>query len=71
MVYFANRAAIEYEKKMKDQNIKQSQIMENHFACMAREIEKLQEELANAEKQAREAASVTPGNLDLRSSSYV
>lgn len=54
------RAAIEYEKKMKAQNIEQSQIMGNHVVCMAREVEKLQEDLANAEKRAREAASVTP-----------
>lgn len=55
------RAAIEHEKRMKAQNLEQSQIMEKHVALMAREIEKLQDQLAIAEKRAREAASVTPG----------
>lgn len=59
------RAAIEYEKKVRAINLEQSQSMEQNMVSMAREIEKLQAELANAEKRARAAAAAaaaaTPG----------
>ncbi|KAL3530930.1 hypothetical protein ACH5RR_010252 [Cinchona calisaya] len=51
------RAAIEYEKKMQANNLEQSQIMEKSLISMAREIEKLHAELANAEKRAAAAAA--------------
>lgn len=64
--YYANRAAVEYEKKMQAQNLEQSQIMEKHVVSMAHEIEKLQAELADAENRARAAAAASvAGNLDL------
>lgn len=51
------RAAVEYEKKVYASNIEQSQAMEKSMMSMAREIKKLQTELA--EKRAR--ATATPG----------
>ncbi|XP_024982085.1 protein FLC EXPRESSOR-like isoform X2 [Cynara cardunculus var. scolymus] len=61
----ANRAAVEYEKKVYASNIEQSQAMEKSMISMSREIEKLQAELANADKRARAtaaaAAAATPG----------
>ncbi|URE46462.1 hypothetical protein MUK42_31441 [Musa troglodytarum] len=53
------RAAIEFEKKVHADNIEQSQIMENNMVLMAREIEKLHAELANAEKRAQVAAAAS------------
>ncbi|XP_024982089.1 protein FLC EXPRESSOR-like isoform X5 [Cynara cardunculus var. scolymus] len=59
------RAAVEYEKKVYASNIEQSQAMEKSMISMSREIEKLQAELANADKRARAtaaaAAAATPG----------
>lgn len=51
------RAAVEYEKKMHASNSELGQIMEENMVSMAREIEKLHAELANAEKMARAAAA--------------
>lgn len=51
------RAAVDYEKKMHADNIELGQIMEENMVSMAREIEKLHAELANAEKMARAAAA--------------
>ncbi|KAK1354462.1 protein FLC EXPRESSOR [Heracleum sosnowskyi] len=51
------RAAVEYEKKLHASNIELGQIMEENMVSMAHEIEKLQAELANAEKMARAAAA--------------
>ncbi|GFY99351.1 hypothetical protein Acr_13g0007520 [Actinidia rufa] len=51
------RAAIEYEKKVHASNLEQGQAMEKSMISMAREIEKLRAELANAEKRARAAAA--------------
>ncbi|KAI3732770.1 hypothetical protein L1987_63978 [Smallanthus sonchifolius] len=60
------RAAVEYEKKVCAANIEQSQAMEKSRISMAREIEKLQVDLANANKKAMAAAAAaaatnTPG----------
>ncbi|ONK61844.1 uncharacterized protein A4U43_C08F34170 [Asparagus officinalis] len=56
------RAAIEYEKKAHAVNLEQSQAMEKNMISMAREVEKLRAELANAEKRARAAAAAAnPG----------
>ncbi|GMI81896.1 hypothetical protein HRI_001858900 [Hibiscus trionum] len=51
------RAAIELEKKTRASNLEQRQILEKNMALVSRELEKLQSELANAEKRAREAAA--------------
>ncbi|KAM7496408.1 hypothetical protein LguiA_020822 [Lonicera macranthoides] len=60
-----NRAAIEFEKKTHASNLEQGQAMERNLISMAREIEKLRAELANAEKRARASAAAavvaTPG----------
>lgn len=65
--YNLNRAAVDYEKKMHADNIELGQIMEENMVSMAREIEKLHAELANAEKMARAAAAAaaaaSPGKL--------
>ncbi|OVA18933.1 hypothetical protein BVC80_1227g8 [Macleaya cordata] len=52
------RAAIEYEKKEHAQNYEQGQAMQENLITMAREVEKLRAEMANAEKRARAAAAV-------------
>ncbi|EXB54065.1 hypothetical protein L484_017501 [Morus notabilis] len=54
------RAAIEYEKKGYAENYEHGQVMEKKLISMARELEKLRAEMANAEKRAR--AAVTVGN---------
>lgn len=51
------RAAIEYEKKGYAENYEQGQMMEKKLILMAREVEKLRAEVANAEKRARAAAA--------------
>ncbi|XP_008799793.1 protein FLC EXPRESSOR-like [Phoenix dactylifera] len=51
------RAAVEYEKKILADNLGQSQAMEKNMISMAWEVEKLRDELANAEKRARAAAA--------------
>ncbi|KAK9268804.1 hypothetical protein L1049_000568 [Liquidambar formosana] len=56
------RAAIEYEKKGYAENYEHGQVMEKKLVSMARELEKLRAEIANAEKRARAAAAVgNPG----------
>ncbi|XVF20368.1 hypothetical protein REPUB_Repub11eG0192100 [Reevesia pubescens] len=50
------RTAIEHEKKTRASNLEQRQILEKNITIVAREIEKLRVELANAEKRARAAA---------------
>ncbi|GAB2284303.1 hypothetical protein Dimus_018764 [Dionaea muscipula] len=56
------RAAIEYEKKGYAENYEHGQVMEKKLVAMAREVEKLRAEMANAEKRARAAAAVSnPG----------
>lgn len=58
----AYRAAIEYEKKGYAENYEHGQAMEKKLLSMARELEKLRAEIANAEKRARAAAAVgNPG----------
>lgn len=58
------RAAIEYEKKGYAENYEHGQVMEKKLISMARELEKLRAEIANAEKRARAAAAVgNPGML--------
>jgi len=51
------RQAIEYEKKGYAENYEQGQVMETNLISMAREVEKLRAEVANAEKRARAAAA--------------
>ncbi|CAN6469733.1 unnamed protein product [Victoria cruziana] len=51
------RAAVEYEKNVHAENMEQSQAMEKNMISMAREVEKLRAELANAEKRALAAAA--------------
>ncbi|XVF04443.1 hypothetical protein REPUB_Repub05bG0083300 [Reevesia pubescens] len=55
------RAAIEYEKKGYAENYEHGQVMEKKLISMARELEKLRAEIANAEKRTR-AAGCTGGN---------
>ncbi|XP_002531244.2 protein FLX-like 1 [Ricinus communis] len=56
------RAAIDYEKKGYAENYEHGQVMEKKLIAMARELEKLRAEIANAEKRARAAAAVgNPG----------
>ncbi|XP_010922618.1 protein FLX-like 1 [Elaeis guineensis] len=56
------RAAVEYEKKIHADNLEQSRAMEKNMISMAWEVEKLRDELANAEKRARAAAAAAnPG----------
>ncbi|KAL6003697.1 hypothetical protein ACLOJK_004243 [Asimina triloba] len=55
------RAAVDYEKKAHVDNLQQSQAMEQNMISMAREVEKLRAELANAEKRVRAAAAANPG----------
>ncbi|KAK9154025.1 hypothetical protein Sjap_001505 [Stephania japonica] len=52
------RAAIEYEKKIRGDNLEHSLAMQKTMKALAHEIEKLRAELANAEKRARAAATV-------------
>ncbi|XP_024926402.3 protein FLC EXPRESSOR isoform X1 [Ziziphus jujuba] len=54
------RAAIEHEKKTRVSNLEQRQAMEKNMVSMARTLEKLHAELANAEKRARAAAAANP-----------
>lgn len=58
------RAAIEYEKKGYAENYEQGQVMEKNLITMAREVEKLRAEVANAEKRARAAAAA--GNQGIK-----
>ncbi|KAI8007226.1 Protein FLX-like 1 [Camellia lanceoleosa] len=56
------RAAIEYEKKGYAENYEHGQVLEKKLISMARELEKLRAEMANAEKRAHAAAAVgNPG----------
>ncbi|KAF9620879.1 hypothetical protein IFM89_015120 [Coptis chinensis] len=52
------RAAIEYERKGHAENYEQGQAMEKNLILMAREVEKLRAEVANAEKRVRATAAV-------------
>ncbi|CAL5184804.1 unnamed protein product [Lathyrus oleraceus] len=52
------RAAIEYEKKGFTENYEHGQVMEKKLIAMAREMEKLRAEIANAEKRARATVAV-------------
>lgn len=62
VLLLAFRAAIEYEKKGYAENYEHGQVMEKKLLSMARELEKLRAEIANAEKRARAAAAVgNPG----------
>lgn len=64
MVY---RAAIEYEKKAYADSYEQGQGFQAKMLSMARELEKLRAEVANAEKRARAAAAVgNPGKIVLQ-----
>ncbi|KAK2422149.1 protein FLX [Trifolium repens] len=58
------RAAIEYEKKGFTENYEHGQVMEKKLIAMAREMEKLRAEIANAEKRSRAtaAAAAAAGN---------
>jgi chromosome segregation ATPase len=56
------RAAIEYEKKGYAENYEHGQVMEKKLISMARELEKLRAEMANADKRARAAAAVAVAN---------
>ncbi|KAH0459294.1 hypothetical protein IEQ34_012108 [Dendrobium chrysotoxum] len=51
------RDAIEHEKKGYADNYEQGQLIEKKLILMAREVEKLRPEVANAEKRARAAAA--------------
>lgn len=51
------RACIEHEKKGYADNYEQGQVMQKNLVSMAREVEKLRAEIANAEKRARAAAA--------------
>ncbi|KAK7300887.1 hypothetical protein RJT34_11738 [Clitoria ternatea] len=59
------RNAIEFEKKTHASNLEHKRAMDNNMIIMAREVEKLRAELANAEKRARAAmaaaANPNPG----------
>ncbi|XP_031372093.1 protein FLX-like 1 isoform X2 [Punica granatum] len=50
------RTAIEYEKKGSAENYEHGQVMEQKLISMARELEKLRAEIANAEKRAHAVA---------------
>lgn len=68
----AYRAAIENEKKGYAENYEHGQVMEKKLLTMARELEKLRAEVANAEKRARAAAAVgNPGTFPYPSSETV
>ncbi|GAB2214684.1 hypothetical protein Droror1_Dr00019044 [Drosera rotundifolia] len=51
------RAAVEFEKKTHATNLEQGRAMKKNMISLASEIDKLQAELANAEKRARAAAA--------------
>ncbi|XP_073058301.1 protein FLX-like 1 [Primulina eburnea] len=55
------RGAIEHEKKAFAESFEHGKVMENKLISMAREMEKLRAELANAEKRAHAAAVGNPG----------
>ncbi|XP_020554377.1 protein FLX-like 1 isoform X1 [Sesamum indicum] len=56
------RAAVEHEKKGFSESFDHGKVMENKLITMAREMEKLRAELANAEKRAHAVAAVgNPG----------
>lgn len=62
MIFFFSRAAIEHDKKGHAENYEHGQVMEKNLLSMARELEKLRAEMANAEKRARAAAAVVNPN---------
>lgn len=67
-ILWKHRAAIEYEKKGYAENYEHGQVMEKKLISMARELEKLRAEMANAERRAR--ATVAVGNPGLHSYIY-
>lgn len=62
-----NRAAIEYERKARAHNFELSQQMEKNMVSMGQEVQKLQADLANADKrvQAATAAAATATNTGI------
>ncbi|OVA02792.1 hypothetical protein BVC80_9093g148 [Macleaya cordata] len=56
------RAAIEYEKKTRNDNLEQRKVMEKNMIALAREVEKLRSELDNADKRARAVAAAAAAN---------
>ncbi|KAL2899265.1 Protein FLX-like 1 [Bienertia sinuspersici] len=56
------RAAVEFEKKTRAENLELSQAMERKMNSLQREIEMLRAEVPNAEKRARAAAAVSNPN---------
>lgn len=64
MLLLKFRSAIEYEKKGYAENYEHGQVMERNLVSMARELEKLRAEIANAEKRAHAATAVgNPGMI--------
>lgn len=59
------RSANELDKKEHAQNFEHGQAMEKNLITMAREVEKLRAEMANAEKRARASAAVGNAGLSL------
>ncbi|XP_073153670.1 protein FLX-like 1 isoform X2 [Henckelia pumila] len=57
------RGAIEHEKKAFAESFEHGKVMENKLISMAREMEKLRAELANAEKRAQAAAVGNPAGV--------
>ena len=63
------RGAIEYEKKRYSETYEHGQVMEKQLISMARELEKLRAEMANAEKRVLATAAV--GNQGMHSSRFI
>lgn len=64
MLLLAFRAAVEREKKGVAESLEQGKMMESKLITMAREVEKLRAELANAQKRAYAASAIgNPGIL--------
>lgn len=64
MIFCISRVAIEYEKKGYAENYEHGQVMEKKLVSMARELEKLRAEVANAEKRAHASAAAV-GNAGM------
>lgn len=58
MILLFYRTAIEHEKKSFAESFEHGKVMESKLVTMAREMEKLRAELANAEKRAPAGAPV-------------
>ena len=63
-IFCISRVAIEYEKKGYAENYEHGQVMEKKLVSMARELEKLRAEVANAEKRAHASAAAV-GNAGM------